>query len=135
MSTEITEGHVSVLDPLNISSQLDDLRSLKDGWMEGGGSAPSQAGLDWLDDRFEELYPCNLPPPYIYPTYDGGVQAEWSLGAREVSLSVNLLDHSAEWVSVDISIEDEDEATLNLDEAADWGWLAVEIGRLRTYSE
>ena len=32
----------------DISSQIDDLRLLKDGWLEGQGKGPSQEGLDWL---------------------------------------------------------------------------------------
>ena len=72
--------HIGILDPNDVAARLDDLRGIKNGWLDGRGFAPSSQGLDWLARCFASYYPDALPPPYLYPTAEGGVQAEWSLG-------------------------------------------------------
>ena len=63
--------HISILKALDISAQLDDLRLMKNGWLEGEGLAPPPEGLDWLSQAFDDHYSENLPPPYLYPTEEG----------------------------------------------------------------
>ncbi len=134
-----------VSHPLDITAQLNYLRALTDGWADGMqlasdwgsgyGKAPDPAGLDWLADSFERHYPDDAPLPYIYPTPEGRVQMEWSLGPFEVSLEINLASHSAEWFWVEIPTDAEAERTLNLDDANEWAWLASEIRRLARSSK
>lgn len=88
------------MDPLDIGARLDDLRVLKDGWLDGAGIALPSAGLDWLTGAFEELYPDDVPLPYLYPTESGGVRAEWSLEGFEVSLEIDLSGKVGEWDSL-----------------------------------
>ena len=71
---------------LDIRSQLDSMRTMKDGWLEGGGVAPSPGGLDWLAQVFATHYPDDCPRPYLYPTEAGGVQAECVAGAMDIVL-------------------------------------------------
>lgn len=113
----------------NAAAQLYELRKLRNGWLDGYGVAPSLAGLDWLSERFARLYPADAPAPYIYPTYDGSIQAEWTLGRREISLCIDLSTHTAEWLSVALNSDDDDveERVLSLDDAADWAWLGDEL--------
>ena len=106
---------------LNIASQLDELRSLEDGWLEGGGVAPSHRGLDWLIQSFERHYPSSLPRPYLYPTEEGGVQAEWVFGRIDIEVRINLSTGRAAYFWLDESTEEEKE--LDLADDADWGWL------------
>ena len=120
----------SLLDPLDVPARLDEFRDMQDGWLEGNGLAPSHTGLDWLADSFDKYYHTDVPMPYIYPTFEGGVQAEWSIGKREVSLNVDLSTHQAEWLWIDTMTTDEDELTLNLDDAADWNWFTAELHRM-----
>ena len=60
---------------------------------------PARNGF-WLAEIFERFYPkvpdVPLRGAYVYPTVEGGVQLEWSLGSKEISLEVTLADHSAE---------------------------------------
>lgn len=65
-----------MLDPLDVDAQLDKLAMLPDGWLDGEGVAPSRVGLQWFAAKFAELYPCDLHLPHLYPTLEGGVQAE-----------------------------------------------------------
>lgn len=56
------------VDLNDVASRMDEFRSLKDGWFEGRGLAPSHAGLDWFTSTFENNYPNELPLPFAFPT-------------------------------------------------------------------
>ena len=123
---------VSPLDPLDVPARLDDLRAMHNGWLDGTGSAPSHRGLDWFSSDFDRYYPPDVPTPYTYPTPEGGIQLEWSLGSQEVSLKVNLDTKVAIWHQLDVSDSSDDgqEQELILDNASGWNWLGQEILRL-----
>ncbi|MDR3619552.1 MAG: hypothetical protein P4L85_09395 [Paludisphaera borealis] len=126
LATKATPAGPS-LDPLDVPSRLDALRTLRDGWLDGQGTAPSPGGLDWFAKVFNEFYPDDLPPPYIYPVAEGGIQLEWSIRPREISLEILFSDRSAAWHSLDLETDEEESQSLNLDEPGAWDWLA---GRL-----
>ena len=115
------------MEPLHFGVKLDELRLLQDGWLDGEGNAPSNAGLDWLHDAFECNYPDELPVPHLYPTETGGVHAEWSLDPNEITLDVNLGTRLGEWHVLNTVSDDVCERTLNCDDAADWQWLVDRI--------
>lgn len=119
--------HLRILNPLDVGLQLDEMRSMKDGWLEGAGLAPANAGLDWLTRAFDRHFPSDAPPPYLYPTETGGVQAEWSLGPNEVTLEVDLKTHRGEWHALNMETDAVSERTLNCESNDDWGWLSAEI--------
>lgn len=72
------------------------LRQLADGWMDGQGKAPPPAGLDWLAAILSDLVENDLPLPYLYPTLEGDVQAEWSFEDWEVSATFGLVTKKVE---------------------------------------
>ena len=115
--------HISPLDELDILVQIDDLRQLKDGWLEGQGKAPSKEGLDWLLQAFDEHYSGDLPLPYLYPTEPGGVQAEWSLGRNEITLEIDLVEHSSYFHA--LQMEDDTEETRRLDLGSETHWIEL----------
>ena len=112
---------ISPLDELDISVQIDDLRLLKDGWLEGQGKAPSKEGLDWLSQAFDKHYSGDLPLPYLYPTEPGGIQAEWSLGQNEITLEIDLAEHSGYFHA--LHMEDDTEKTRRLDLGSETHWI------------
>ncbi|MBF0611885.1 MAG: hypothetical protein HQL55_12265, partial [Magnetococcales bacterium] len=122
--------HVSILDPLDVSARLEEFRSLRDGWLDSKGRAPRKDGLDWLADAFDRHYPEDLPLPYLYPTGEGGIQAEWTLGEHEISLEVNLEAKRAEWQDLNMTTDEEQDKDLNLTEAGDWNWMVEQIRTL-----
>ena len=115
---------------LDIRSQLDSMRTMKDGWLEGGGAAPSPRGLDWLAEVFARHYPEGSPHPYLYPTEEGGVQAEWSPSHGRVSLEINLESRRGNWFALNLETDNADERQLRCDEASDWRWLVRRIDRM-----
>ena len=123
-------GQIRLLDPLDVPTRLGELLDMKDGWLDGHGKAPNHQGLAWLSNSFESHYPTNLQLPHTYPTPEGRIQAEWSLGTYEISLEVNLSDHTGEWHTLDLSTKDSTVRDLDLDTADDWAWFAGQIGRL-----
>ena len=122
--------HINILDDLDISAQLDDLRLIKNGWLEGEGLAPPPEELDWLSRVFDDHYPENLPLPYLYPTEEGGVQVEWSLKQNEVTLRIDLGNHAGGWHTLNMETDADASCTLNLDSAEDWDWVGRQIQRM-----
>ena len=118
---------ITALDPLDVPARLDEFRALKDGWLEGEGRAFSSEGLDWLATQFERRYPTDLPLPYLYPTPEGGVRAEWSEEANAVVLETDLDNHSASWLWFVRGSNADHERELNLDDAEDWSWWVNEV--------
>lgn len=100
---------------LNIDGQIEELKLIEDGWLEGRGRSPSRAGLDWLLGVFVRHVPDDVPNPYLYPTATGGVQAEWSLGSQEATLEVNLETHNGDWHVLDVKSGEVQERTLDCD--------------------
>ena len=132
-------------DPLDIGRQLTDMKRLKFGWAdglqsvkdwgEGYGNAPTSEGLEWLEGQFDAHYSGALPRPYLYPTPEGGVQAEWSIDQNEASLEVDLFRHSAEWHCLNLRTGYSTEVVLNLDDDHNWERLVAKIRQLGLMDE
>ncbi len=136
LSSVETVEQVTPLDPLDVPARLDELRAMQDGWLDGAGKAPSRDGLEWLSISFERHFPDDLPLPHVYPTPNGGVEAEWSLGAHSVIFEFHIDTHQGDWLRFSKEDdEDEDPRTLNLDESGDWEWFTGEIRRLAEVAE
>lgn len=122
--------HVSLLDPNDVGARLDEMRGLQPGWLDGDGIPPSAEGLDWLSRSFEAHYPDRLTLPYLYPTPEGGIRAEWSAGNVDVSMDVRLDDRRAEWHALNLETDREDARELDLSRTDDWQWMAARIQEL-----
>ncbi|CCQ96694.1 hypothetical protein CULT_480023 [[Clostridium] ultunense Esp] len=80
--------HVILLDSLNVPTRLEELSLLKDGWFDGEGKALDKNGIKWFADLFTRFYPDELPLPYVFPTIEGDIRLEWSMGPYEASLEL-----------------------------------------------
>lgn len=123
--------HISPLDPLDIPARLDEFRGMQDGWIEGSGIAPIHAGLDWLSDMFDLYYPDDILLPHTYPTEEGGVRMEWSVGNDAMILEVDLTNHCGEWLWFDRNSDRGCERTLDLEASPDWEWLISGIQNIQ----
>lgn len=121
---------ITLLDPLDIAARLDELGTLRPGWLDGEGKAPDPAGLAWLDAAFEQHYPDDVPAPHLYPTPDGNVQAEWSIANHELSLDIDPHARSARLHALNLTDDSELESQLNLVQADDWKLLVKTIRQL-----
>lgn len=122
--------YITILDELDVPARLDELRTLQDGWFEGGGIAPKKAGLDWFSKMFERNFPNDLPLPHVYPTPEGNIQAEWSIAPNDATLEIDLESHRGEWHC--LNIDTSDETTLALDLADEKGWSSL-VDTLRQF--
>ena len=129
-------------DLMDISRQLADMKRLNDGWADGMqpaahwgngyGKAPAHHEIDWLAAQFASRYDAELLIPYLYPTPEGGVQAECPIGVNEASLEIDLATHTAEWYCLDFDTDASTEKTLNLDNAKPWRWITQELRRMES---
>lgn len=109
--------------PALINDQIDRLASMNDGWLDGDGAAPSQEGLEALRTLLESL----APRPTLYPTPEGGVQAEWSIGDREISLEIDLDSLKAEWHDLNTSTTESSLKEVDLNKPTDLCWIAQQL--------
>ena len=119
--------HISILDPLNVAVRIDELRLLKNGWLNGKGIAPAHDGLNWLVRAFDRHFSDDLPLPHLYPTAEGGVRAEWTARPHELSLDIDLTARTGGWHLLNLDDDAEQARKLNLDDAKDWQWLIAQV--------
>lgn len=85
--------------------------------------------------NFEAHYPDQLPLPYLYPTGEGGIQAEWSLNDHEITVDINIDSHEGQWHDLNIVNEEETSSELNLDAIETWQWKVTRIRELTGVSK
>ncbi len=127
--------HISILDPLDIGARIDEFKLLKAGWLDGQGIALHHEGLDWLSEAFDCSYPDDLSLPFLFPTPDGHVLAEWSLGPWSPSLEVDLAKKRGEWHALHLETDEEETKELDLTNTDDWQWLAQQLRRFGGVAE
>lgn len=113
-----------------IATRLKTLAELENDWLNNKGCAPDKALLAWLSIAFDTLYDPTLPLPYLYPTAEGGIQAEWSLGDWEISLQINLARQVAEWQALNLKTQACREDSLNLEKPEGWQKLNQNVQEL-----
>ena len=122
---------VTLLHPLDFHASLDELRNLRDGWLDGDeGIAPPHSGLDWLSEAFRRGYPDDIPLPYTVPSFEGGVHCEWSIGQFCLEIEIDLDTRKGDWLWFDKKtnfMEDYENKILNLDDPGGWDWMANRI--------
>ncbi|MYC32871.1 MAG: hypothetical protein F4X64_06805 [Chloroflexi bacterium] len=83
------------------AAQIRMLKNIPADWHHDESSnAPDPDGLEWLAGRFEQDYPANAPPAYIFPNPEGTVTALWKIDAEiQVEVEFNLDTRTAErWI-------------------------------------
>ena len=119
-----------------VTKRFNYLRCLKDGWFDGKGEALSSNGLFWLEKCFSYYYLEDFPFPYMYPTPEGNVQIECTIGTNHISLEIELATHRGYWHNADFSLADISSATvetktLNLDQPNGWEWFICKLEQLK----
>lgn len=107
-----------------VGLRIEDFFDLRDGWLDGKGLAPPPEGLHWLQHAFATDYSGELRLPYLYPTPEGGVRAEWSTPEWEISLDIDLNARTADYQALNLRTDMAEEARLNL--GADDGWRELD---------
>lgn len=119
--------HIALLDTLDVPARLEEFRAMTDGWYNGDGTAPQLAGLNWLAADFDRYYPDDIPLPHTYPTPEGAIEMEWSIGDHSVVLEIDLSTRQASYLGFDNRTDGEDSRSLDLGSQEGWAWLAITI--------
>ncbi len=107
---------IELLDPLDPIVQIEQLRQLPAGWLDGQGVPPSGQLLDqisaWLEShlRGEQF-------PRLYPTPEGGVEAEWLIGRLDLSIEFVPGSNTVQWHAMDLDRNTVEEDTVPLHDA------------------
>lgn len=106
---------------------LQQLKTLKNGWLDGEGVAYSPEYLDDLSALFEAHYETDLDPAYIYPSPEGGISVEWTFGSVEISMEIGSDGKNAEWHSINVADGNVVERSLDIHNPDEWSWIASKI--------
>lgn len=123
--------HITILDSMDLAARIDEFRSLKNGWLDGKGVSPKSQHLDWLTDQFEMYFPDDLPIPYLYPTAEGGVQAEWRIEPHELTLEIVFPEKRGYWHGLNTITDDDFEREIDLADIEGWRWIAEQLRTMR----
>ncbi len=133
-SIEFVE-HLRSIDPLDATIRLQELATLKDGWLDGEGRAPLRDGLVWLETSFSSQFGPELPLPRLYPTPEGNILGEWLLGRKDVSLDIDLAARRGEYSQLDLDTGRSEDHSLDLAENAGWEQLNKHLDDLKVEKE
>ena len=91
-----------LMQRLDVRRRLSALAALPDGWLDGEseGAAIPAATIDWVADVLTRAEERGVSRPYLYPTPEGSVQAEWSFPGTEVSAEFQSADNRVFCVGV-----------------------------------
>jgi hypothetical protein len=118
------------LEPLDIQARLEELRFLKEGWLDGEGDAFDPEGMDWLESSVRAYYVAGTPLPHIFPSPGGQVVFQWKIVDTLATLEIDLRDKTAYWHTLDLSSRSDSDEDLNLDGAADWNRLKQRLASI-----
>jgi hypothetical protein len=116
---------------LDVGSRLTELSLLQDGWLNGEGCVLSRDGLLRLGKSFDALFDAGLPLPFLYPTPEGEVQAEWSVNDWAVTVEVDLATLQGEYQALNLKTDFCDERTLDLSVPDGWSQLNMALQQLQ----
>ncbi len=122
--------HISPLDPLDVTLRLAALTELKAGWLDGKGQALEPERTQWLAQAFEENFDASLPLPHLYPTAEGGIQAEWTIGDWEVSLEVDLSTQVGTYQAFNLVTKSQQDEPLTLNDQSSWQRLNTALQQM-----
>jgi hypothetical protein len=111
----------------DMTTRLSELAALQDGWLDGAGTAPNIEQLRRFAASFDQYFPADLLLPHLYPTAEGGLQAEWSVGYWEVSLEMDLVSMMGEYQAYNSHTGQIAECTMALQMQPGWGELERQL--------
>lgn len=110
--------------------RIESLSQLQEGWLDGEGKPFNSNDLDWLMLSFIDHYPEELPLPYIYPTLEGCIRAEWTINSTDISLEIDPSYRNGEWHSLNFDNGKENSETIDLSVAQGWMRLTKNLNEI-----
>ena len=89
--------------PTTLERQMELLAALDEGWYDESSRSYDPSELQWATTLLRSAITAfELPTPYIYPTPEGRVRAEWSTSDSEVIVTVDLRGRRAEVIASNV---------------------------------
>jgi hypothetical protein len=114
MSNEIQLDHHNQDPQAHLLSQMERIRSLQNGWHDGDGLTPSSHLLNQISTWLESHLRDEQPTPRLYPTPEGGVEAEWLIGHLDLSIEFEPNSYTVHWHAMDLDRNTVEEDTVPL---------------------
>lgn len=70
-------------------SRLDEIQVTPAGWYDNENPAPSSAAIQAMRNFLSDISMQPVPLPHLYPLPNGGIAAEWTIGAWEASAEID----------------------------------------------
>lgn len=70
-------------------SRLEEIRVTPAGWYDDENPAPSKSAIEAMRSLLSDISMQPVPLPHLYPLPNGGIAAEWTIGAWEASAEVD----------------------------------------------
>jgi hypothetical protein len=118
---------VEPLDALDPLVQLEQLRQLSAGWLDGEGEPLGSELLSLVGQWLEEHQHDDCEPPRLYPTAEGGVEAEWRIGRLDLSIEFDPRSGMVEWHALDLDSGVLDEQQVSLRDGSGLKALGVKL--------
>lgn len=96
-------------------SRFSELASLPPGWLDGDGVPPGGFVLGRARRVIADLLDFDVPRPRVFPTPEGGIQAEWTVAGHEVSVTF-VPDGSLYAISVNHASDETEEPAMAPDD-------------------
>lgn len=97
---------------MDIKKRILELSELKDGWLDGEGYHIREEGITWALCFLDKL---TIPPPCLYPTPEGGIQAEWSKSEWEIEMNFDFHSKHAHFWALNMETNEEIEESHFID--------------------
>jgi len=107
-----------------------ELLDLAPGWLDGEGLPPSRELLEQLGEWLELHQRKNGQQPRLYPTPEGGVEAEWRIGRLDLSIEFDPSSDTAEWHALDLDQGTVDEQRVALQDEPGMQALGIKLQRV-----
>jgi hypothetical protein len=111
---------VSVLEDAeeleSLDRRIDELAGLTAGWLDGDGLPPDAIVLVRARRVLADLLSFDVPRPRVFPTLEGGVQAEWTVASHEITVTFEP-DGTLYALAVNVVSGEADEPELASDDA------------------
>ena len=131
--TSTTERSAPLRWGPDFNRRISELATLKDGWYDGDGIAFDPQSLSRLRSVIDEMLTAHdIPAPYLYPTPQGEINAEWTLGDWEVEITFDRAMAKPTALATNSRTREKEEIEVALDAASAASRLGSFVERHRT---
>jgi hypothetical protein len=107
-----------------------ELLDLAPAWLDGEGLPPSRDLLELVVEWLGAHQRNNVQQPRLFPTPEGGVEAEWRIGSLDLSIEFDPSSATAEWHALDLDQGTVDEQRVALEDEPGMQALGIKLQRV-----